>query len=53
MPFGHTIQPPETLTVKRRYLYGDIVHYKVSGEGHGATHAIDEKILLDFLEDEQ
>lgn len=35
------------------YLDGDIVHYKVSGEGHGATHAIDEKILLEFLENEQ
>ena len=25
------------------YLDGDVVHYKVSGEGHGATGAIDEE----------
>ena len=35
------------------YLDGDVVHYKVSGEGHGATYAIDEKILLEFLENKQ
>lgn len=32
------------------YLDGDVVHYKVAGEGHGATRAIDEKILLEFLD---
>lgn len=32
------------------YLDGDIIHYKVNDEGHGATRAIGEKILLDFLE---
>ena len=31
------------------YLGGDVVHYKVTGEGHGATRAINEKALLDFL----
>ena len=35
------------------YLGGDVVHYKVSGEGHGATRAIDETTLLQFLEDEE
>lgn len=32
------------------YRDGDIIHYKVKGEGHGATGAISEKILLEFLE---
>lgn len=31
------------------YLNGDVVHYKVKGEGHGATGAISEDILLKFL----
>ena len=32
------------------YLNGDVIHYKVIGEGHGASRAISEKILLGFLE---
>ena len=32
------------------YLDGDVIHYKVVGEGHGATGAISEEILIDFLE---
>jgi len=32
------------------YLKGDVVHYKVRDEGHGATRAIDEEILLEFIE---
>ncbi|MGB4737721.1 MAG: DUF1592 domain-containing protein [Fuerstiella sp.] len=32
------------------YLDGDVVHYKVINEGHGATHGISEKLLLEFLE---
>ena len=32
------------------YLNGDVIHYKVVGEGHGAGRAIDEKTLLRFLE---
>ncbi len=31
------------------YLNGDIIHYKVIGEGHGATAAISESLLLKFL----
>lgn len=31
------------------YLYGDVVHYKVKNEGHGAVHGIPEQALLDFL----
>ena len=31
------------------YLEGDVVHLKVNGLGHNATRAIDEKILLRFL----
>jgi poly(3-hydroxybutyrate) depolymerase len=31
------------------YLRGDVVHYKVTNEGHGATHGISEQMLLDFL----
>lgn len=41
-----TIQNAEVF----RYLDGDVVHYKVMGEGHGATHGISEKLLLDFLD---
>ena len=33
-----------------RYLDGDVVHYKVVGGGHGATGAISEAALLDFLQ---
>lgn len=32
------------------YLKGDVIHYKVINEGHGALEAISEKILLGFLE---
>jgi polyhydroxybutyrate depolymerase len=32
------------------YLDGDVVHYKVKNEGHGAVHGIPEQALLDFLE---
>ncbi len=31
------------------YLGGDVVHYKVNDEGHGATGAISERTLLAFL----
>ena len=31
------------------YLNGDVSHYKVVNEGHGALNAISEKILLEFL----
>lgn len=32
------------------YLDGDVVHYKVTNEGHGATHGISEDLLLAFLQ---
>ncbi|MGB1925860.1 MAG: hypothetical protein ACPHL6_04980, partial [Rubripirellula sp.] len=32
------------------YLNGDVVHYKVLNEGHGATHGISERLILDFLD---
>jgi poly(3-hydroxybutyrate) depolymerase len=32
------------------YLTGAVIHYKVVDQGHGATRAITEKILLSFLE---
>ena len=32
------------------YLDGDVVHYKVTDEGHGATQGISEKLLLEFLD---
>ena len=35
------------------YLEGDVLHYKVVGVGHGATHEISEKSLLNFLEDRE
>ena len=31
------------------YLDGDVVHYKVTNKGHGATHGISESLLLKFL----
>ena len=31
------------------YLNGDVIHYKVINEGHGAAWAISEEILLEFL----
>lgn len=53
---GDKLARPSHITGKLSafsYLDGDVVHYKVSGEGHGATRAIDEKILLQFLEDKE
>ena len=35
---------------KTVYLDGDVVHYKVLGEGHGASRALSEAMLLQFLE---
>jgi poly(3-hydroxybutyrate) depolymerase len=35
------------------YLDGDVVHYKVTNEGHGATHGISEDLLLKFLNGNQ
>ncbi len=35
------------------YLDGDVVHYKVLDEGHGATRAISEDTLLEFLENKR
>ncbi|MDE0865843.1 MAG: hypothetical protein OSA98_18815 [Rubripirellula sp.] len=32
------------------YLGGDVIHYKVVGAGHGATHEVSEDILLNFLQ---
>jgi hypothetical protein len=32
------------------YLGGDVIHYGVVGEGHGATRAINEQTLLRFME---
>ncbi len=32
------------------YLDGDVIHYKVLNEGHGATRAVSEERLLDFLD---
>ena len=32
------------------YLNGDVIHYKVVDEGHSASRAISEKILIEFLE---
>ena len=31
------------------YLGGDVVHCKVVNEGHGATHGIGERLILNFL----
>lgn len=31
------------------YLDGEVIHCKVTGEGHGATRAVGEKTLLEFL----
>jgi hypothetical protein len=31
------------------YLDGDVIHYKVLHEGHGAERGIPEQVLLDFL----
>ena len=32
------------------YLGGDVIHYKVNEVGHGATHEVSEKVLLNFLQ---
>lgn len=32
------------------YLDGDVVHYKVVNEGHGAVQGISEQVLLDFID---
>lgn len=32
------------------YLNGDVIHYKVNREGHGASRSINEERLLNFLE---
>lgn len=32
------------------YLDGDVIHYKVVDEGHGATRAISEEVLMGFIE---
>ena len=32
------------------YLKGDVVHLKMLNQGHGATHQVDQQILLKFLE---
>jgi poly(3-hydroxybutyrate) depolymerase/DNA-binding FrmR family transcriptional regulator len=31
------------------YLDGDVIHCKVNGEGHNATHEVSEDMLLEFL----
>ena len=35
------------------YLDGDVIHYKVIDTGHGASRAISESILLEFLEGDE
>jgi poly(3-hydroxybutyrate) depolymerase len=50
---GHKLSKPSRIEGKLAmfsYLGGDVIHYKVIDEGHGASRAISEKILLDFLE---
>jgi polyhydroxybutyrate depolymerase len=50
---GDKLSAPTTIDGKLEifsYLDGDVVHYKVNDEGHGATGQISESILLDFLE---
>ncbi|MDX2037145.1 MAG: hypothetical protein SFX72_10870 [Isosphaeraceae bacterium] len=53
---GHAGKPLERPTRIDRpleffsYLGGDVVHCKVNGQGHGAVHAVPERVLLDFLE---
>ena len=39
------------LTNEFMYLNGDVIHYKVINEGHGASRAIDEEILVEFSKD--
>jgi len=49
---GEKLSRPSRVTGKLEifsYLDGEVVHYKVTGEGHGATRAVGEKALLEFL----
>lgn len=50
---GEKLQGPSRVDGKLaifNYLNGDVIHYKVINEGHDASKAISEKILLEFLE---
>ena len=50
---GEKLSKPNRINGKLEifsYLNGDVIHYKVVNEGHGASRAISEKILLEFLE---
>ena len=49
---GPKLESPTRSTEKIEvfsYLDGNVVHYKLLGEGHGATRAIGEDVLLSFL----
>ena len=50
---GEQLSRP-TSTIENRevfgYLDGDVVHYKMTSEGHGARHGISEKLLLAFFD---
>lgn len=49
---GEKLSRPSRVTGRLEifsYLDGEVVHYKVTGEGHGATRAVGEKVLLEFL----
>lgn len=50
---GERLAEPSRITADLEvfsYLDGDVVHYKVKNEGHGAVHGVPERVLLDFLE---
>jgi poly(3-hydroxybutyrate) depolymerase len=49
---GEKLAPTATSdrTEKTVYLDGDVVHYKILGEGHGASRSLSEAMLLQFLE---
>lgn len=50
---GERLAEPSRITADLEvfsYLDGDVVHYKLKNEGHGAVHGIPERVLLDFLE---
>ena len=50
---GEKLSRPSRIDGKLKifsYLNGDVIHYKVVNEGHGASEAISEEILLEFLE---
>jgi poly(3-hydroxybutyrate) depolymerase len=49
---GEKLAPTSTSdgTEKTVYLHGDVVHYKILGEGHGASRSLSESMLLQFLE---